>query len=81
MKWRARAATSRAKHRANISFFIFIIFFVVFGVIVLTELVLLERPAASGSARRSGEELQVIVNNKISINNAFFVGNRLRLLE
>ncbi|XP_037293717.1 uncharacterized protein LOC115452130 [Manduca sexta] len=57
MKWRARAIPSRAKERANISFFIFIMFFAVFGVIVLTELLLLERPSLPGSAR-SHEELQ-----------------------
>lgn len=60
MKWRARAAPSRAKERANISFFIFIMFFAVFGVIVLTELLLLERPNVPGSARsRYSENLQV----------------------
>lgn len=60
MKWRARAAPSRAKERANISFFIFIMFFAVFGVIVLTELLLLERPNVPGSARsRYNENLQV----------------------
>ncbi|CAH0579058.1 unnamed protein product [Chrysodeixis includens] len=59
MKWRARAAPSRAKERANISFFIFIMFFAVFGVIVLTELLLLERPNVPGSARsRYSENLQ-----------------------
>ncbi|CAK1596128.1 unnamed protein product [Parnassius mnemosyne] len=59
MRWRARAATSRAKERANISFFIFVMFFAVFGVIVLTELLLLERPNAPGSTRsRYNEELQ-----------------------
>lgn len=59
MKWRARAASSRAKERANISFFIFIIFFAVFGVIVLTELLFLERPSVTGSTRtRYSDDLQ-----------------------
>ncbi|CAH2037514.1 unnamed protein product, partial [Iphiclides podalirius] len=60
MRWRARAAPSRAKERANISFFIFIMFFAVFGVIILTELLLLERPNAPGSTRsRYNDEMQV----------------------
>ncbi|XP_063897692.1 uncharacterized protein LOC135118768 [Helicoverpa armigera] len=56
MKW--RAAPSRAKERANISFFIFIMFFAVFGVIILTELLPLERPNEPGSARSRSEHLQ-----------------------
>lgn len=60
MRWRARAAPSRAKERANISFFIFIMFFAVFGVIILTELLLLERPNATGSTRsKFNEDLPV----------------------
>ncbi|CAG9584447.1 unnamed protein product [Danaus chrysippus] len=58
MRWRARAVHSRAKERANISFFIFIMFFAVFGVIVLTELLLLERPASGSARSRYNEELQ-----------------------
>ncbi|XP_028166088.1 uncharacterized protein LOC114356902 [Ostrinia furnacalis] len=59
MRWRARAGPYRAKERANISFFIFIMFFAVCGVIVLTQLLLLERPNAAGSSRsRYNEELQ-----------------------
>ncbi|XP_041978225.1 uncharacterized protein LOC121732421 [Aricia agestis] len=50
MRWKPRVA-SRAKERANISFFIFIMFFAVFGVIVLTELLLLERPSPSSRLR------------------------------
>lgn len=70
MRWRARAAPYRAKERANISFFIFIMFFAVFGVIVLTQLLLLERPSTAGSSRsRYNEELQV------SRNIAGFIGN------
>ncbi|XP_045497331.1 uncharacterized protein LOC123695504 [Colias croceus] len=58
MRWRARAAPSRAKERANISFFIFIMFFAVFGVIVLTELLLLERPPSNSPRSRYIENLQ-----------------------
>ncbi|XP_050346328.1 uncharacterized protein LOC126770803 [Nymphalis io] len=58
MRWRARAAPSRAKERANISFFIFIMFFAVFGVIVLTELLLLERPTPGSTRSRYNEDLQ-----------------------
>lgn len=59
MRWRARAAPSRAKERANISFFIVIMFFAVFGVIVLTELLLLERPTPGSTRSRYNEDLQV----------------------
>lgn len=55
MKW--RAAPSRAKERANISFFIFIMFFAVFGVIILTELLPLERP--NEPTRSRNDHLQV----------------------
>lgn len=48
MRWRSQAA-----------FFIFVIFFAVFGVIVLMELLLLERSPLPGSARRFADELQV----------------------
>ncbi|CAH2106504.1 unnamed protein product [Euphydryas editha] len=58
MRWRARAAPSRAKERANISFFIVIMFFAVFGVIVLTELLLLERPTPGSTRSRYNEDLQ-----------------------
>ncbi|XP_063362126.1 uncharacterized protein LOC134651069 [Cydia amplana] len=58
MRWRARSTTSRAKERANISFFIFIMFFAVFGVIVLTELLLLERPPLASSRSRYSDDVQ-----------------------
>ncbi|XP_052759566.1 uncharacterized protein LOC113513387 [Galleria mellonella] len=58
MRWRGRAAPYRAKERANISFFIFIMFFAVFGVIILTQLLLLERPNTTGSSRSRYEDLQ-----------------------
>ncbi|XP_050676784.1 uncharacterized protein LOC126973498 [Leptidea sinapis] len=58
MRWRQRSTPSRAKERANISFFIFIMFFAVFGVIVLTELLLLERPPSGAPRSRYLESLQ-----------------------
>lgn len=55
MKWNARAVPSRA----NISFFLFVIFFAVFGVIVLIELLLLEQPNMPRLLRsRYNENLQ-----------------------
>ncbi|KAI8435896.1 hypothetical protein MSG28_004089 [Choristoneura fumiferana] len=59
MRWRPRAAPTRAKERANISFFIFIMFFAVFGVIILTELLLLERPPVNSARSRYSDALQV----------------------
>ncbi|XP_073945241.1 uncharacterized protein [Choristoneura fumiferana] len=58
MRWRPRAAPTRAKERANISFFIFIMFFAVFGVIILTELLLLERPPVNSARSRYSDALQ-----------------------
>ncbi|KAJ2945936.1 hypothetical protein O0L34_g4852 [Tuta absoluta] len=55
MRWRPHTS-SRSKERANISFFIFIIFFAVFGIIILTELLFLER--TSQPVRSHFEDLQ-----------------------
>ncbi|XP_026317535.1 uncharacterized protein LOC113228446 isoform X2 [Hyposmocoma kahamanoa] len=56
MRGRSRSSISRSKERANMSFFIFIMFFAVFGVIMVTEFLLLEKH--NGPARSRYEELQ-----------------------
>jgi hypothetical protein len=64
-KTRRSSGTNRLRERANLSFFIVIIFFAVFGIIVLTEIFFIdERQNISNAARnqhRSGSDYEDIV--------------------
>lgn len=74
MRWPPRSGVLRAKQRANLSFFIFIIFFVVFGMIMFTELL---RVDLRGLPMKSHYDSQVSRRNICCNNCLDFVAREL----